>query len=111
MGLKLSMFKTPKHRSFSFQPRYYDADKEKAEERKRIDIRRAKQGGGNAEEVKVRLRRGAMRQGGYYMTSGQSYRKANHRSSITFLVVLVVLVGLGFLLFNVFFPQIEAMFG
>ena len=110
MGLKLSMFNTPKHKTFGFQPRYYDADKEKAQERARL-----REGlgtaSGDAADVKARLRQGSMRQGGYYRTGGNSIRKANHRSSITFLVVLCVLVGLGFLLVSVFLPQIEAMFG
>ena len=108
MGLKLSMFKTPKHRSFAYQPRFYDAEKEKADERRRL---REAAGQGDTDAIKARLRRGAMRQGGYYHTSGKSYRKANHKSSITFLVVLCVLVGMGFLLVTVFLPQIEALFG
>ena len=108
MGLKLSMFKTPKHRSFNYQPRFYDPEQEAQREREAL---RRNSESGSAEEVKMRLRKGAMRQGGYYMTSGNSYRKANHRSSITFLVVLMVLVAMGFLLVSVFLPQIEGMFG
>ncbi len=33
MGLNLSFFKTPKHRVYNYQPRYYDARKEALKER------------------------------------------------------------------------------
>lgn len=39
MGLKLSFFRTPKHRVFNYQPLYYDQRKEELEER----IARAKE--------------------------------------------------------------------
>ncbi|MDD4655705.1 MAG: hypothetical protein WCR61_08575 [Bacteroidales bacterium] len=39
MGLRLSFFKTPKHRVFNYQPLYYDERKEELEER----IARAKE--------------------------------------------------------------------
>jgi len=49
MGLNFSFFKTPKHRVFNYQPRYYDARKEALEER--IARAREQQGGKEHEYI------------------------------------------------------------
>lgn len=51
-----SILKTPKHRSFEFKPRYYNAEKEAFDERIRIAMTQAGHVDQEAEAVKARIR-------------------------------------------------------
>ncbi|MGE0092279.1 MAG: hypothetical protein AB7S40_06950 [Bacteroidales bacterium] len=51
MGLKLSFFKTPKHRVFNYQPLYYDERKEDLQER----VTRAREQAQEEERIKKGL--------------------------------------------------------
>jgi hypothetical protein len=88
----LSMFKTPQYRSFSFKPRYYDAEKEAFEQRM-VSI--AQEHGGvnsDAEASKARLKK--------YFSNKRSAKSvySSRKSNVRILIIIAILSAITFLL-------------
>lgn len=89
--LKLpSIFKTQKHRSFNFRPRYYDADKEAFEERiRRIESELSTENS-DIEATKLRIRQ-------KFESRRSNSGSASHKASnIRILVILGILGALAY---------------
>lgn len=98
----LRFFKLPKNQNFTYQPRYWDPEKEDLEERLRL----AKEGNaGNVEAIKTRLSKG-FRNGSTNFTGSTGYRrKQAKRSNITLLAIIILLVFITYLLLTVYLPE------
>ena len=89
--LKLpSIFKTQKHRSFNFRPRYYDADKEAFEERiRRIESELSTENS-DIEATKLRIRQK------FESRRSNSGSASDKASNIRILVILGILGALSY---------------
>jgi hypothetical protein len=89
--LKLpSIFKTQKHRSFNFRPRYYDADKEAFEERIRRIESELDTDKSDVEATKLRIRQK------FQNRRSGSGTGSNKASNIRVLVILGILGALAY---------------
>jgi hypothetical protein len=78
------MFKTPKHRQFTYKPRYYDPIKDELEERiKARELRNS--GDRKAREVRIRegLRSGVGR--------GEARRRGTRKSNMMIIIIALIL--------------------
>lgn len=85
--------KLPRHKRFSYSPRYWDPEKEEREER----VRRIKQEMGidvPSDPTRTTIRRGSFRQASRNMKV-----KATKGSNIRLLIILAVLLMLAYLIF------------
>jgi len=103
-----SFFKNTQHQRFNYKPRFYDERKEALHER----LRQYKdEQAGNFEEeynpdlLKKRIA-GGLRKASIRSKDPGMIRRANQKSNMTVLAVLIVLLGLSFLLLTEFLPQI-----
>ena len=86
-------FKTPGHKQFNYNPRYWDPEKEELEER----IRQIKQEMGM--EVPTDPNRSTIRRGSFRTASQKAKVKAGRTSNIRLLVILAVLLLIAYLIF------------
>lgn len=92
---KFKLFKTPSHRQFHYEPRYYDARREELE--RKIKRHQEMQKLSEQEESSLRHRY-AMKQK-IEDSWKPSYRRQSNRSTMRLIIVLGVLVTLAYLLF------------
>ena len=85
--------KLPKHKRFSYAPRYWDPEKEEREDR----IRRIKQEMGI--DVPRDPNRSTIRRGSFRQASRNAKVKATRGSNIRLLIILAVLLLLAYLIF------------
>jgi hypothetical protein len=92
-GMKLlSMFKTPQYRSFSFKPRYYDAEKEAFEQRV-LSIEHELGGvDSDAEASKARIRK--------HFSNKRNAKTvySSRKSNVRILIIIAILSAITFLL-------------
>ncbi|MEN6619236.1 MAG: hypothetical protein ABFC28_07060 [Rikenellaceae bacterium] len=87
MGFNLSLFKTPKHRVFNYQPLYYDEKKEAMEERHaRL---REEEKGKEQGYIPGRLLRGNLRRAVYQNRRGTGSVILNRIIIMAFLIILL----------------------
>lgn len=94
-----SFFKTPKHQTFNYKPRYYDPDKE------RLDaiIRNAKgEGSTDPEDIKARISMTFQRR----MVPKMTRQKAARRSNIILVIVMIILFLFSYFLMKIYLPEI-----
>lgn len=97
------LFRTPKHQQFQYKPMHYDARKEELKERL-AELERLKENG--LEGTKARISSGIRR--GYL--ADQDYRKKQiMRSNLTLVLIVIMLIVLGYLLLDVYLPEITQM--
>lgn len=100
----LRLFKTPKNQQFSYKPRYWDPKKEEAEKlRQRVEQLQ----NGGVDAMKTRIS-GGFRKGAGGEAAG-AYRSARvKKSNSTLLIVLICLMGLAYIVYQMYFPELEA---
>ena len=103
----LRLFKAPKVQQFSYKPRYWDPKKEEAEER-RLRIETLQNGG--VDGLKTRLR-GGFRKGTGGEAAGRYRNQRVRKSNYSLLIILIVLVVLSFVLYELYFPDLERALG
>ena len=103
----LRLFKTPKNQQFSYKPRYWDPKKEEAEER-RLRIETLQNGG--VDGMKERLR-GGFRKGAGGEAAGRYRNERVRKSNYSLLVILVTLVVLSYVVYKLYFPDLEQLLG
>ena len=96
----LKVQKVPKHKSFDYNPRYYDPKKEELE--RRIEIAKGKVGN-SPEATKARIR--------HQLRNSRNNNPALRRqqvfkSNMLLLVIIVALVVIAFMILNVYLPRI-----
>ena len=90
------LFKIPGHRTFSYNPRYYDPKKEEREERNREIMREMGIKTETDGTYRPTIRRGSMR--GYFH---QQSRKARSHSNIRLVIIIIFLLAVTyFILFS-----------
>lgn len=100
----LRLFKSVKNQQFSYKPRFWDPKKEEAEKIKQR-VEQIQNGGVDA--VKTRIS-GGFRKGAGGEAAG-AYRSARvKKSNSTLLIVLISLVGLAYVVYKMYFPELEA---
>lgn len=93
--------KVPKHKKYEYQPRYWDPEKEKFEERLR-NRQEAKEG--SVQGMRNRVRSG-FRQRGFLQD--QSYRKREtFRSNIRLLMVVITLITISYAFLTKYLPEL-----
>lgn len=98
---KRSLFRVPKHQQFDYKPMYYDPQKEELEERLK-SLRELQQE--DIEGTKARIASG-MRS---TYQADQAYRKQQVlRSNLILVGVVIMLIILGYMLLNVYLPQLN----
>ncbi len=103
----LRLFKPPKNQQFSYKPRYWDPKKEEAEER-RLRIETLQNGG--VDGMKERLR-GGFRKGAGGEAAGRYRNERVRKSNYSLLVILVTLVVLSYVVYKLYFPDLEQLLG
>lgn len=100
----LRLFKTPKNQQFSYKPRYWDPKKEEAEKLKKR-VEQIQNGGVGAMKTRIS---GGFRKGAGGAAAGE-YRSARvKKSNSTLLIVLICLMGLAYIVYKMYFPELEA---
>ena len=98
---KRSLFRVPKHQQFDYKPMYYDPQKEELEERLQSLRELQKE---DIEGTKARIASG-MRNS---YQADQAYRKQQVlRSNLILAGVVIMLLILGYMLLNVYLPQLN----
>jgi len=93
--------KVPRHKQYEYQPRYWDPEKEKFEDRLR-NRQEAKEG--SVQGMRNRVRSG-FRQKGFL--KDQSYRKREtFRSNIRLLAVIIALIGISYIFLTKYLPEL-----
>jgi hypothetical protein len=96
------IFRVPKHQQFKYKPMYYDPQKEELQER--LNTLRELQKN-DVEGAKARITSG-IRSG---HMKDQTYRREQvRRSNIKLVIIVVMLLVLGYLLLNVYLPELNA---
>ncbi|WP_116106864.1 hypothetical protein [Lewinella sp. IMCC34191] len=103
----LRLFKPPRNQQFSYKPRYWDPKKEEAEER-RQRIEMLQQGG--VDGMKERLR-GGFRKGAGGEAAGRYRNERVRRSNYSLVIILVTLVVLSYVVYVLYFPELEQLLG
>lgn len=99
-----SIFKTPSHRRFDYNPRFWDKEKEELEKR----LKAAKKNVTDTELVKARISDSFRRRSGISLNTG--YRQSQVRkSNIRLVLTLFVLLFIGYAVFIKFLPKIIAL--
>lgn len=103
---KFRMSRLPKHKTYNYIPRHWDAAKEDLEERlKRVEERKK----GNTEALKAGISGGLRRKG---FVKDQSFRRKQVLSSNMRLVAILILLGGGAYYFlTVYLPKLLAVLG
>jgi len=106
MALRLSFFKTPKHRVFNYTPRYYDPQQERAEELRAMT--------GNTKDAEIMSDTVRMRHLHSRMHQGFQQAAYHNRRNVGNHTVMriIVLLSLAALLFAVFYfsSMLELLF-
>lgn len=98
---KRSLFRVPKHQQFDYKPMYYDPQKEELEERLKSLRELQKE---DLEGTKARIASG-MRSS---YQADQAYRQRQVlRSNLILAGVVIMLLILGYMLLNVYLPQLN----
>ena len=107
----LNFFKTPRHKKYAYQPRYWDPKKEALEER--LQKFRGKDGQNDVEAVKARLSKGFRGGGGGmdFKVSSQMRAAEAKRSNRMLVAVIIILVVLTYFLLQNYVPTIEKALG
>ena len=103
----LRLFKTPRNQQFSYKPRYWDPKKEEAEER-RLRIETLQKGG--VDGMKERLR-GGFRKGAGGEAAGRYRNERVRKSNYSLLIILITLVVLSYVVYTLYFPNLERYLG
>ncbi|MGB3800546.1 MAG: hypothetical protein WA952_12100 [Lewinella sp.] len=103
----LKLFKPPRNQQFSYKPRYWDPKKEEAEER-RLRIETLQQGG--VDGMKERLR-GGFRKGAGGEAAGRYRNERVRKSNYSLLIILATLVVLSYVIYVLYFPELEQLLG
>ena len=98
---KRRMFKVPQHQKFDYKPMYYDPQKEELEERIKGLKELQKD---DIEGAKARISSG-MRSS--YLADQQYRKRQVLRSNLVLIGVVIMLIVLGYLLLNVYLPDLE----
>lgn len=93
------IMKVPKHRSFSYNPRHYDAKKEDLE--RRVEQGKMKSGG-DTEALKSRIRTDLRNSRN---TDPQLRSKLVRKSNTRIFMIIVLLVVLSLIMINVYLPK------
>ncbi len=94
-----TIIKLPQHKTFNFQPRYWDKDKEELQERiERVQREMGKSSAINEDGKYVPLIKGHMRS---YMSSGfqSSRRRETQKANSRFVIILAILGFIAYYLF------------
>ncbi len=83
MGLRLSFFKTPKHKVFNYRPMYWNPEKEELDTR----VRRAQAEAGILDEGPSRMKRSEVH-GAFQKAMYQSRRHAGNQKALRIIVIL-----------------------
>lgn len=106
MSLRLRFFKLPKHNTYNYKPRYYDAQKEELEERlKKIEDLQ----NGSVEAAKARLEGGFKR--GFNQGNSRFRRKQVAKSNSILFATIIMLGILTFYLLTRFMPGLANLLG
>lgn len=103
----IRLFKTPKNQQFSYKPRYWDPKKEEAEER-RMRIETLQTGG--VDGMRERLR-GGFRKGAGGEAAGRYRNQRVKKSNYSLVIIMIVLVAMSFMLYKLYFPELERALG
>lgn len=96
------IFRVPKHQQFKYKPMYYDPQKEELQERLNALKELQKN---DVEGTKARITSG-IRSG---HLQDQEYRREQvKRSNIKLVTIVIMLIVLGYLLLNVYLPELNA---
>jgi hypothetical protein len=96
------IFRVPKHQQFKYKPMYYDPQKEELQDRLNALKELQKN---DIEGTKARIASGI--KSGHLQD--QAYRQDQiKRSNIKLVMIVVMLVVLGYLLLNVYLPELNA---
>lgn len=90
MAMRFSLFKTPKHRVFEYEPMYVDEKKERKEELERL-VEEARSGEYNVRNSGTRIRQG-LRTGGIEFKS--RLRKESLSQKVRFITIVAFLAFL-----------------
>lgn len=100
---KRTLFRVPKHQQFQYKPMYYDPQKEELEDRL-AELREREKN--DVEGAKARIASG-MRSS--YMAD-QAYRSQQvRRSNLVLVGIVIMLIVLGYLVLNVYLPDITKL--
>ncbi|WP_367392149.1 hypothetical protein [Lewinella sp. LCG006] len=98
---KRRMFKVPQHQKFDYKPMYYDPQKEELEERIKGLKELQKD---DVEGAKARISSG-MRSS--YLADQQYRKRQVLRSNLVLAGVVIMLIVLGYLLLDVYLPELS----
>lgn len=99
---KRKLFRVPKHQQFKYKPMYYDPQKEELQERLNT-LRELKKN--DVDGAKARITSGIR---GGYMQDQEYRRNQVRRSNLKLVMIVIMLVVLGYLLLNVYLPELNA---
>ncbi|MEL6836734.1 MAG: hypothetical protein AAFP77_27275 [Bacteroidota bacterium] len=100
---KRSLFRVPKHQKFDYKPMYYDPQKEELQERLK-ELRELQQD--DIDGTKARISSG-MRS---TWNSDKEYRRKQvMRSNLILVGLVIMLLVLGYLLLNVYLPELTQL--
>ncbi len=100
MPIFRGIFKTPAHRKYNYNPRYFDAESEELQERLQNAEKLKAEG---AEGSKARILFG-LRRGGYSAESESMRKKSAMRSNMLLLGIIVVLIVISVFLIEAYLP-------
>ena len=103
MFSRRSLFRVPKHQQFDYKPMYYDPQKEELEER--LEALRELQKD-DIDGTKARIASGIR---GSYRTDQDYRRRQVLRSNLILVGVVIMLLVLGYLLLNVYLPELNQL--
>lgn len=98
------VFSTPKHQRYEYKPRFYDAKKEDLEKRLK-EIHERKEGG-SIEKSKARISQGFKNRGSNFAASSEYRSKQVFRSNMLLLGIIIALIGVTYILLNIYLPEI-----
>ncbi len=105
MGIRMNMFRTPKHRKYDYVPRYFDPEKEERELRfKKKQVLAQDDPEGMKARIRSQMKRGAS--GAY----ASERRRLVFRQNLILFGVLAILVCGTLYFINVYLPEIVQMF-
>ncbi len=103
MGLRMNLFKVPKHRRYDYLPRYYSPEKAELEERLKKAELMAQD---DIEGTKARIAHKLSSRSGNGRAFEPQRRKAILRSNLMLIAILAALIISCLLLWDIYMPQI-----